>query len=71
MPLCNACESIVPGRRNEDGHDALKETAQRKYNQGFGSVYTTSYTCRDCGAKWEYEDDKNDDGAGWTLVSAG
>lgn len=68
MPLCAACEKIVTGRRHEPGHDALKETGHTKQNWGTGTVYTRSYTCETCGTKWENENDKNDNFAGWSQV---
>ncbi|MDM0054068.1 hypothetical protein [Variovorax fucosicus] len=68
MPMCEKCATIVTGRRHAAGHEDLKETGHSKYNMGQGTVYTRAYTCSTCGTKWEYEDDKNDDGAGWSRV---
>lgn len=70
MAMCEACAAIVTGRRHEKGHDGLTEIGKSKQNWGTGAVYTTKYRCSACGSLWEYEDDKNDNGAGWTLAKA-
>ncbi|MCY1250203.1 hypothetical protein D9M72_638160 [compost metagenome] len=66
MPLCADCEKIETGRRGAPGHGALKEMSHSKQNWGTGVVITTKFTCQVCGAKWEYENDKHDKGAGWS-----
>ncbi len=70
MAMCAACADITQGKRRAPGHGALVETGRDKQNWGTGAVVTTRYRCSECGTKWEYEDDKNDDGAGWTEVKS-
>ena len=33
-----------------------------------GSVTFTRYVCDRCGTAWEYENDKNNQKAGWSVV---
>lgn len=69
MPMCDACQAIVPNKRHVKAHDALQKVAGGSSYKPFGQakVYVTNYDCQACGTKWQYEDDKNDPGAGWSV----
>ncbi len=68
MP-CRPCNDIVTGKRHAPGHDALKPTGKnfdyRPHAQAV--IKVTEYKCQTCGTLWRYEDDKNDDFAGWSF----
>jgi hypothetical protein len=68
MP-CERCASIEQNRRNAKGHDGLQETGEVTGYRPFAQagVVITHYVCMDCGAKWSYENDKNDMCAGWSM----
>ena len=69
MPMCDACSAIVEDRRGKPGHDALEKTgSERRKVTGQAGIHVTSYRCKTCGQRWQYEDDKNDDFAGWRKV---
>ena len=67
MAKCDACEKIETSTRGAPGHDALVEGGTTKENWGQGAVFTTKYRCSICGTRWEYENDKKDSGAGWSV----
>lgn len=70
MPLCQACEAIEINKRHAPGHDDLLPTGNSGDYKPFAQagVKVTEYKCKSCGTLWQYEDDKNDDYAGWSNV---
>jgi len=73
LVLCTSCAGIQRNWRKAPGHAELVQGASRKAernDQGGGShmVTLTSYRCDACGARWEYENDKTNQQAGWSLV---
>ena len=68
MAMCDACKAIVRNKRAAPGHDALKKIGTRRGPEVFAQakINLVDYACETCGAKWTYEDDKNDLNAGWS-----
>lgn len=69
MPQCDACKAIVGGKRSAPGHDALERTGSTPGPKLIGQAKYSfiQYTCKTCGTQWEYENDRNDLNAGWSL----
>ena len=73
MVLCEPCTGIQRNWRRAPGHALLVQTASRKElrdgdNGGSHSVNITSYRCDQCGTRWEYENDKTNQQAGWSVT---
>lgn len=68
MAKCDACAAIKTNTRGTPGHDALTETGRDRKNYGQGGISYIRYECSTCGTKWEYENDKNDQWAGWSVI---
>lgn len=70
MPLCEKCAGIETYKRGADGHDGLKPTGKKRGYKPFAQagIVITEYMCSNCGALWEYENDKNDSHVGWSVV---
>ena len=68
MP-CAECEAMTLHKRNAPGHTELKPTGRHHDYKPHGQavVKVTEYRCGACGTLWRYEDDKNDDFAGWSI----
>lgn len=68
--MCPACSAIAQHQRNAKGHAHLhQEGKTRKSVSAIGQarIKITHFRCKVCGTKWQYEDDKNDDHAGWSV----
>ncbi len=50
------------------GPPELVQRGNRKEDRPGGSVTFTRYVCDRCGTAWEYENDKNNQKAGWSVV---
>jgi len=50
------------------GHAELVQRGNRKEDREQGSVTITRYVCDRCGTAWEYENDKDNQKAGWSVV---
>ena len=69
MELCDACAGIQRNWRRAPGHPELVQRGNRKESRGGGNEVTvTRYECDRCGTAWEYENDKKNLHAGWSVV---
>lgn len=68
MSLCEPCQGIQRNWRKAPGHAELVQRGNRKEDRPGGSVTFTRYVCDRCGTAWEYENDKNNQRAGWSVV---
>jgi hypothetical protein len=71
--LCASCAAIQRNWRRAPGHAELVQTSSRKVERSSGdsggrTVTVTSYRCDACGTRWEYENDKTNQQAGWSVV---
>ena len=74
--LCEPCQGIQRNWRRAPGHAELEQGSNRqvdvrqdRYSQHKGSLVTiTSYSCARCGAAWQYENNKANQRAGWSVV---
>jgi hypothetical protein len=68
MELCQPCAGIQRNWRKAPGHAELLQGANRQERRGGALVTVTSYRCDRCGTRWEYENDKANLHAGWSVV---
>ena len=68
MELCEACKGIQRNWRRAPGHAELVQRGNRKEDRETGTVTITRYQCDHCGTAWEYENDKKNQQAGWSVV---
>jgi ssDNA-binding Zn-finger/Zn-ribbon topoisomerase 1 len=68
MELCEPCAGIQRNWRRAPGHAELVQRGNRKEERGSGTVTITTYKCDHCGTVWEYENDKANLHAGWSVV---
>ena len=68
MELCDSCAGIQRNWRRAPGHAELGQRGNRKEERGGGTVTITLYRCDRCGTAWEYENDKANQHAGWSVV---
>lgn len=76
MTLCDACAGIQRNWRRAPGHAELEQgsnrqedlRANRYSNHKHDLVTITRYSCARCGTAWEYENNKADQKAGWSVV---
>lgn len=68
MELCDACQGIQRAWRKAPGHPELVQRGNRKEERPQGDVTFTRYVCDRCGTAWEYENDKTNQRAGWSVV---
>jgi hypothetical protein len=66
--LCEPCSGIQRNWRRAPGHAELVQGANRKEQRDTGQVTITAYRCDRCGAAWEYENNKANQHAGWSVV---
>ncbi len=69
--MCADCEAIEHGKRGAPGHARLVQEGQPMRGPtpiGQAKITITHYRCKACGRRWQYVNDKNADGAGWTPV---
>ena len=67
--LCEPCSGIQQNWRRAPGHAELVQGANRKVDRGQGQATITQYRCDHCGTAWEYENNKANLHAGWSVVS--
>jgi len=68
MVLCEPCSGIQRHWRRAPGHAELVQGSNRKEQRDQGQVTITRYRCESCGTSWEYENNKSDQHAGWSVV---
>ena len=68
MALCDSCAAIQRNWRRAPGHAELLQGENRQERRKGGLVSITSYRCDRCGTAWEYENNKVDLHAGWSVV---
>ena len=68
MELCHSCASIQRNWRHAPGHAELVQGGNRPEKRGRDHVNITSYRCDRCGTAWEYENDKANLHAGWSIA---
>lgn len=68
MNLCEPCRGIQRNWRKAPGHAELVQRGSRKEDRDDGLVTITRYVCDRCGTAWEYENNKADQHAGWSVV---
>ncbi len=68
-PLCEACAGIQRNWRRAKGHAELHQGLNRQEARRHGRVTITEYQCDRCGTHWDYENDKNNLHAGWSVVA--
>ena len=72
MRLCEPCTGIQRNWRRAPGHAELVQGGNRQETRHsdhhHGLVTITSYRCDRCGTAWEYENNKTNQKAGWSVV---
>ncbi|MES2877670.1 MAG: hypothetical protein V4713_04550 [Pseudomonadota bacterium] len=68
MELCEPCAGIQRNWRRAPGHAELVQGTNRKEQGIRGLATITKYRCDRCGTAWEYENDKANLHAGWSVV---
>lgn len=68
MTLCEPCSGIQRNWRRAPGHAELVQMGNRKVERPHGLVTITTYRCDHCGTVWDYENNKVNLHAGWSVV---
>ena len=68
MELCESCAGIQRDWRKAPGHPELVQGNNRHETRRGALVTITNYKCDRCGTRWEYENDKNNQKVGWSVV---
>ena len=66
--LCESCAGIQRNWRRARGHPELMQGTHRTEAHKHGQVTITKYRCERCGTIWEYENNKVNRNAGWSVV---
>ena len=66
--LCEPCAGIQQNWRRAPGHAELIQGENRKEPRPHGQVTVTRYRCDRCGTRWDYENNKVNLHAGWSIV---
>lgn len=66
--MCDACAGIQQNWRKAKGHPELIQGTHRNVAHRHGSVTITKYRCERCGTVWEYENNKVNRQAGWSVI---
>ncbi len=68
LALCESCAGIQRNWRRAPGHAELVQGLNRKEPRAHGQVTITRYRCERCGTAWEYENNKVNLHAGWSVL---
>ena len=68
ITLCESCAGIQRNWRKAPGHPELVQGNPRHETRRHGLITITSYRCDRCGTAWDYENDKTNLRAGWSVV---
>ncbi|HEY8906068.1 MAG TPA: hypothetical protein VIM63_08515 [Rhodoferax sp.] len=66
--MCASCAGIQQNWRRAPGHPELVQGSNRTVAHKHGSVTITRYRCEACGTVWEYENNKVNRQAGWSVL---
>jgi hypothetical protein len=66
--LCEPCAGVQRNWRRAPGHAELVQGTNRKEARAHGQVTVTRYVCDRCGTVWDYENNKLNQLAGWSVV---
>jgi len=66
--LCEPCSGVQRNWRRAPGHAELVQGKNRKEERANGQVTVTRYVCDRCGTVWDYENNKGNLHAGWSVV---
>ncbi len=66
--LCDACAGIQRNWRKAPSHPELMQGKNRSETHRHGQVTITRYRCERCGTLWDYENNKVNRHAGWSVV---
>ena len=67
-PQCEPCAGVQLNWRRAPGHAELVQGSNRKEERNGRQVTVTRYRCDRCGQVWDYENDKTNLHAGWSVV---
>ncbi len=67
--MCASCAGIQQNWRRARGHPELVQGSNRTVAHKHGSVTITKYRCEACGTIWEYENNKVNRHAGWSVLA--
>lgn len=65
--LCEPCRGIQRDWRRAPGHAELVQGDNRKEDRKGQTVTITRYRCARCASIWDYENNKSNQRAGWSL----
>ena len=68
--LCDSCAGIQQNWRRAKGHPELMQGTNRSVEHRHGTVTITRYRCERCGTLWDYENNKVNRHAGWSVVGS-
>ncbi|MEI8324457.1 MAG: hypothetical protein WCH44_03675 [Betaproteobacteria bacterium] len=68
LALCEPCAGIQRNWHRAPGHAELVQGLNRKEPRAHGQVTITRYRCERCGTAWEYENNKVNLHAGWSVL---
>lgn len=68
IELCEACAGIQRNWRRAPGHPELTQGSSYKREGEKGMASVTRYICERCATRWEYENDKQNLHAGWSVT---
>jgi hypothetical protein len=66
--LCEPCAGVQQNWRRAKGHPELVQGTNRAVAHRHGSVTITKYVCERCATVWEYENNKVNRHAGWSVI---
>lgn len=66
--LCDSCLGVQQNWRRAPGHAELVQGINRKEPRKQGLVTVTRYVCDRCSTVWDYENNKMNLHAGWSVV---
>lgn len=66
--MCDSCAGVQQNWRRAPGHPELVQGNNRKEPRPHGTVTVTRYVCDRCSTVWDYENNKVNLHAGWSVV---
>ena len=67
--LCESCAGVQQNWRKAPGHPELVQGGSRQETRRGHLATVTRYSCARCGTHWDYENDKSNLKAGWSVVT--